>query len=139
MWGRFGWLKNTWQWFFNHIKKYNKWWLSNTKQRILFLWHHFKSTLQHYIKDFKISSHWLWLPLNFKIALFLVQSPVARGFELHGYWVLCESRCRQNSLSHDDELKKTFSESFCSAVRFNTLTKTAQEISIPARKLHIFT
>lgn len=35
--------------------------------------------------------------------------------------------------------KKTFSESFCSAVRFNTLTKTAQEISIPARKLHIFT
>ena len=103
LWGRFGWLKNTCQWFFNHIKKYNKWWLSNTKQRILFLWHHFKSTLQHYIKDFKISSHWLWLPLNFKIALFLVQSPVARGFELHGYWVLCESRCRQNSLSHDDE------------------------------------
>ena len=85
LWGRFGWLKNTCQWFFNHIKKYNKWWLSNTKQRILFLWHYFKSTLQHYVKDFKISSHWLWLPLNFKIALFLVQSPVARGFELHGH------------------------------------------------------
>lgn len=65
LWGRFGWLKNTCQWFFNHIKKYNKWWLSNTKQRILFLWHHFKSTLQHHIKDFKISSHWFLLPLNF--------------------------------------------------------------------------
>ena len=65
LWGRFGWLKNTCQWFFNHIKKYNKWWLSNTKQRILFLWHHFKSTLHHRIKDFKISSHWLLLPLNF--------------------------------------------------------------------------
>lgn len=41
----------------------------------------------------------LWI----SIALFLVQSPVARGFELHGYWVLCESRRRQNSLSHEDE------------------------------------
>lgn len=33
----------------------------------------------------------------------------------------------------------TSKKNFCSAVRFNTLTKTAQEISIPARKLHIFT
>ena len=51
LWGCFGWLKNTCQWFFNHIKKYNKWWLSNTKQRILFSWHHFKA---HYSITLKI-------------------------------------------------------------------------------------
>ena len=51
--------------------------------------------------------------------------------------VLCECRCRKNSLSHDHEWKKTFIESFCSLVRFNILTKTAQEISIPEKGIFL--
>lgn len=102
LWGRFGWLKTRVSGFLIILRN-----TTNDDSVILNSGFYFYGiTLKaHYSITLKILRFqvigfcFLWI----SIALFLVQSPVARGFELHGYWVLCESRCRQNSLSHEDE------------------------------------